>query len=77
MTKPEKRTALLNWLKSATQNDIEVTGTTIGQLRQIGYGHRLASPKTAALIEFASAGAVLRKDLRADDWLIIWPELAA
>lgn len=77
MTKPEKCTALLDWLKLADANDIKATGTTIGQLRQIGHGYRSASPKTAALIEFASSGAVLRKDLRADDWVIIWPELAA
>lgn len=77
MSKPEKCTMLLNWLKRADSNDIEATGTTIGQLRQIGHGYRSASPKTAALIEFASAGEVSRKDLRAADWRIIWPELAA
>lgn len=77
MSKPEKCMVLLNWLKRADVNDIEATGTTIGQLRQIGHGYRSASPKTAALIESASSGAVSRKDLRADDWLIIWPELAA
>lgn len=77
MSRPEKCMALLSWLKEASAEDIEATGTTIGHLRQIGHGYRSASPKTAALIESASASAVSRKDLRVDDWLIIWPELAA
>jgi DNA-binding transcriptional regulator YdaS (Cro superfamily) len=29
-----------------------------------------------ALIEQATNGAVTRKDLRPDDWMNIWPELA-
>ena len=27
-------------------------------------------------IEHATAGAVTRRDLRPDDWMLIWPELA-
>ena len=30
-----------------------------------------------ALVEQATGGAVTRKDLRPDDWHIVWPELAA
>lgn len=30
-----------------------------------------------ATIEFATNGAVTRRDLRPDDWQKIWPELAA
>lgn len=77
MNRPEKCAALLSWIKTASAENIEATGTTIGHLRQIGHGYRSASPKTAALIESASAGVVLRKDLRVDDWSVIWPELAA
>ena len=77
MSERIKIVSLLEWLKSATEEQIESTGTTIGMLRQIGGGHRIASPKTAALIELVSAGAVSRQELRQEDWSVIWPELAA
>ena len=34
-------------------------------------------PKYCASIELATGGAVTRRQLRPDDWRIIWPELVA
>lgn len=31
--------------------------------------------KSCVAIEKATGGAVTRKDLRPDDWMLIWPEL--
>lgn len=68
---------LINWLREATEEDIENTGTTIGMLKQIARGYRPANAKRAVLIENASGGRVTRQDLCPDDWPEIWPELAA
>lgn len=72
-----KHTELLTWLKSAGDADISKTGTTRGHLRQIAYGNRQASPEVAARLELASEGLITRKQLRPEDWSVIWPELVA
>lgn len=72
-----KHTELLAWLKTASDQDISATGTTLGHLRQIGYGNRPASPEIASRLEHATAGRVTRKRLRPADWHLIWPELMA
>lgn len=72
-----KHTALLEWLKSAADEDIQVTKTTRAYLRMIAYGYKTASAEMAAGIERATNGAVTRQLLRPDDWKQIWPELAA
>ena len=72
-----KNTELLGWLKSANDEAVTATGTTRGHLRQIGYGNRAASPEVAARLELATKGQITRKQLRPDDWSVIWPELAA
>lgn len=71
-----KHTELLDWLKTATDSDIQKTGTTLGYLRQIAYGNRQASAEVAARLESATNGDVTRKQLRPEDWSVIWPELA-
>ena len=38
-------------------------------------GGRVPSAELAVAIERATSGAVTRKDLRPDDWHLIWPEL--
>ncbi len=38
--------------------------------------NREPSPELCVVIERESGGAVTRKDLRPDDWHLIWPELA-
>ena len=42
---------------------------------QHGYASRLPSPAYCVAIERATVGAVTRRDLRPDDWHLIWPEL--
>jgi hypothetical protein len=49
--------------------------TTIGHLRNIGYGFSKCRPELAALVEIESGGAVRRWHLRPNDWHRIWPEL--
>jgi DNA-binding transcriptional regulator YdaS (Cro superfamily) len=71
-----KNTELLKWLKSATDEQIDRTGTTRGYLRQIAYGNKTASAEVAAALELETAASVTRKTLRPDDWQRIWPELA-
>lgn len=72
-----KHTALLAWLKTASPEQVANTGTTLGYLRQIAHGNKVASAEMAVGIERETAGAVTRKMLRPDDWERIWPELAA
>lgn len=72
-----KHTELLDWLKSADETAISLTGTTRGHLRQIAYGNRTASAEVSSRLESATEGKVTRKQLRPEDWSVIWPELAA
>ena len=72
-----KHTGLLNWLKSATDDDVARTGTTRGYLKQIAYGNKQASAEVAAAVERETGGEATRKDLRPDDWHLVWPELAS
>jgi len=68
---------LLAWLKTATDQQVENTGTTRAYLRQIGYGHKPASPEIAVRVELTTSGAATRKELRPSDWSLLWPELQA
>lgn len=68
---------LLAWLKSASDEQVSKTMTTRGYLRQIGYGNKKASAELSSRIEQATGGKVSRKQLRPDDWFVIWPELVA
>lgn len=43
---------------------------------QHGYANRRPGPAHCVAIERATKGAVTRRDLRPDDWHLIWPELA-
>lgn len=52
-------------------------GTTLGHLTNVSYGYKECGPALAVAIEQDTAGAVTRKDLRPNDWHLIWPELAA
>lgn len=72
-----KNQSLLAWLKSATDEQVEGTGTTRAYLRLIAYGHKTASAEIAARTEYATNGTVTRRDLRPEDWRQIWPELSA
>lgn len=54
----------------------ERCGTTVAFLRNVIYGQRRAGEKLCVAIERESGGRVTRRDLRPDDWHLIWPELA-
>lgn len=53
----------------------ETCGTTIGHLRNVAYGLRPLAAETCVSVERATSGTVTRRDLRPDDWWLIWPEL--
>lgn len=50
-------------------------GTTVGYLRRAISGRVRLGPQYCVSIEKNSNGQVTRKDLRPDDWHLIWPEL--
>ena len=72
-----KHTQLLEWLKTASDEVVERTGTTRGYLKQIAYGNKQASAGVASSLERESRGLLTRQSLRPTDWAIIWPELAS
>ena len=72
-----KHTQLLEWLKTASDEVVERTGTTRGCLKQIAYGNKQASASVASSLERETCGLLTRKSLRPNDWTVIWPELAS
>lgn len=50
-------------------------GSSVGHLTNVAYGYRPCSPVLCVQIEAAASGAVMRWELRPDDWHLIWPEL--
>lgn len=50
-------------------------GVTPGFISQIVSGHRRAPVERCTAIEKATDGNVTRRELRPDDWWLIWPEL--
>lgn len=57
--------------RRALAERLAVTQSAIGNWKARGVPIMIA-----AAIESATAGAVTRRDLRPDDWHLIWPELA-
>lgn len=51
-------------------------GISSSQMSQMVGGIGSISNKRCVIIEELTNGLVSRKDLRPDDWQIIWPELA-
>ncbi len=72
-----KHTQLLEWLKTASDEAVDRTGTTRGYLKQIAYGNKQASASVASSLERELQGLLTRQSLRPDDWAVIWPELAS
>lgn len=72
-----KHTQLLEWLKTASDEVVERTGTTRGYLKQIAYGNKQASASVASSLERETRGLLTRQSLRPNDWTVIWPELAS
>lgn len=54
---------------------VEKFHVTRAYLRLIGYGHKRPSALASAQLELNTGGKVTRKELRPDDWHLIWPEL--
>lgn len=71
-----KHPKLLEWLKTASDEEVSKTETTRDYLRQIAYGNKTASIAMAVCIEMATDCLVTRKELRPNDWKRYWPELA-
>ncbi|WP_148316767.1 hypothetical protein [Achromobacter xylosoxidans] len=70
---------LLQWLRDTPKAEAEARcaarGTSVGYLRQIAYGYKLAG-LNGADIELITDGKCRRQDLRPSDFARIWPELA-
>lgn len=70
----------------AVQRAAEIVGSQAALARAIGVASptvnqfvkkvRPVPEKVAVAIESATSGEVHRRDLRPDDWHLIWPELA-
>lgn len=50
--------------------------TSLGHLRNVGYGYRPCAPELAVRIERESRWQVTRQDLCPSNWESIWPELS-
>jgi DNA-binding transcriptional regulator YdaS (Cro superfamily) len=75
---------LHEYLKAPGSLTVAQLGDAIGvrnptQIRQWQheYAGRKPGPEYCSAIERATGGAVMRWDLRPDDWHLIWPELQA
>lgn len=67
---------LKTYLVANTQTDLaRRLGVTQGLVHQWATGKTQVTAKRAVKIEEETQGAVTRKDLRPDDWHLIWPEL--
>lgn len=70
---------LLQWLRDTPKADAEARcaarGTSVGYLRQIAYGYKVAG-LIGADIELITEGKCRRQDLRPHDFARYWPELA-
>ena len=54
----------------------ESVGTTARHLMNVAYGSRPLDEKVCVAVEQRSGKAVTRRELRPNDWHLIWPELA-
>lgn len=54
----------------------EKLSISLSFLSQMASGSSAISPERCVSIEQSTNGAVTRKDLRPNDWMRIWPELA-
>lgn len=68
---------ITNTERGAATRLAESLDISLSHLSQMAAGTSAISPARCVAIEQATAGAVTRQDLRPDDWMKIWPELAA
>lgn len=54
----------------------ESVGTTAGHLTNVSYGYKDLAEKVCVAIEQKTGREVTRQELRPNDWIAIWPELA-
>jgi DNA-binding transcriptional regulator YdaS (Cro superfamily) len=71
---------LKTFLKTFPDEDSRLTfaakcETSLGHLRNIGYGLRSCAPVIAVAVERESGGKVTRQELCPADWVKVWPEL--
>jgi DNA-binding transcriptional regulator YdaS (Cro superfamily) len=67
---------LAKFIQKTTQNEFaKMVGVTQGMVHQWLSKKTPISPQKAVQIEEVTKGEVTRKDLRPDDWHLIWPEL--
>lgn len=73
-------------IKDASRKVVAFYGSHLALARALGYddlrnvsywarGDRAFSPQHCVTIERDTKGAVMRWDMRPDDWHLIWPEL--
>ncbi|MGG6154997.1 transcriptional regulator [Salmonella enterica] len=71
---------LKNYITKAARGEAKSLATQLGvsrsYLSQMASGVAVINPERCVKIELATKGVVSRKDLRPDDWMRIWPELA-
>ena len=53
----------------------KAVGTTVRYITVSLYREQVFKAEMCSAIELESAGSVTRKDLRPNDWPLIWPEL--
>jgi DNA-binding transcriptional regulator YdaS (Cro superfamily) len=70
------RTYLCTQERGAATQLADALGVSLSFLSQMASGTAAISPARCVAIEQATGGAVTRRDLRPDDWRLIWPELA-
>ena len=69
---------LKDYIKHKRGNATYLAGSldvSLSYLSQLSSGGASVSPERCVLIEEVTKGKVTRKDLRPDDWHLIWPEL--
>ena len=63
--------------KPGAQKEIaEKVGVSMGFINHVVRGRKSMPVQHCVQIEQLTDGQVSRKDLRPDDWFLIWPELA-
>lgn len=70
--------AITNFLATSGLTQSEFArriGVTQPMVYQMSRGLRPVPEKICVVIEQETGGAITRKDLRPDDWHLIWPEL--
>ena len=67
---------LSEYLKNNSRVELaSAVGVSLGMISQWVNKTRPVSTERCVAIENATNGKVTRKDLRPDDWAVIWPEL--